>query len=94
MVFNKTEGENKVNKTNMIMGGTLLIAVGMIAKAFILNEDAKVFLLIFFAVGAGLALLRLFVNGSIKKMKGKGWKSKVLSLRCFTRSRLAVPILV
>ena len=60
------------------MGGTLLIAVGMIAKAFILNEDAKVFLLIFFAVGAGLALLRLFVNGSIKKMKGKGWKSKVL----------------
>ena len=78
MVFNKTEGENKMNKTNMIMGGTLLIAVGMIAKAFILNEDAKVFLLIFFAVGAGLALLRLFVNGSIKKMKGKGWKSKVL----------------
>ena len=67
MVFNKTEGENKVNKTNMIMGGTLLIAVGMIAKAFILNEDAKVFLLIFFAVGAGLALLRLFVNSSIKK---------------------------
>ena len=78
MVFNKTKGENKMNKTNMIMSGTLLIAVGMIAKAFILNEDAKVFLLIFFAVGAGLALLRLFVNSSIKKMKGKGWKSKVL----------------
>ena len=67
-----------MNKTNMIMSGTLLIAVGIIAKAFILNEDAKVFLLIFFAVGAGLALLRLFVNSSIKKMKGKGWKSKVL----------------
>ena len=57
---------------------TLLIAVGMIAKAFILNEDVKVFLLIFFAVGVGLGLLRLFVNNSIKKMKGKDWKSKVL----------------
>ena len=57
---------------------TFLIAVGMIAKAFILNEDVKVFLLIFFAVGTGLGLLRLFVNSSIKKMKGKGWKSKVL----------------
>ena len=32
-----------MKKTNMIMGGTFLIAVGMIAKAFILNEDAKVF---------------------------------------------------
>jgi hypothetical protein len=30
------------------------------------------------AVGIGLGLLRLFVNSSIKKMKGKGWKSKVL----------------
>ena len=67
-----------MKKTNMIMGMSFLVAVGMIAKAFILNEDAKVFLLIFFAVGAGLALLRLFVNSSIKKMKGKGWKSKVL----------------
>ena len=67
-----------MKKSNIIMGVTFLIAVGMIAKAFILDEDAKVFLLIFFAVGTGLALLRLFVNSSIKKMKGKGWKSKVL----------------
>ncbi|WP_342433330.1 MFS transporter permease [Neobacillus sp. FSL H8-0543] len=67
-----------MKKSNIIMGVTFLIAVGMIAKAFILNEDVKVFLLIFFAVGAGLGLLRLFVNSSIKKMKGKGWKSKVL----------------
>lgn len=47
-------------------------------KAFILDEEVKVFLLIFFAVGLGLALLRLFVNGAIKKMKGKDWKVKVL----------------
>ena len=67
-----------MKKTYMTMSGSFLIAVGMIAKAFILNEDAKVFLLIFFAVGTGLGLLRLFVNSSIKKMKGKGWKSKVL----------------
>jgi len=62
----------------MIMMVTFLIAVGMIVKAFVLNEDVKVFLLIFFAVGTGLGLLRLFVNNSIKKMKGKGWKTKVL----------------
>ena len=60
------------------MGVSFLIAVGMISKAFILNEEAKIFLLIFFVVGLGLALLRMFVNSSIKKMKGKGWKSKVL----------------
>jgi len=67
-----------MKKSNRIMVITLLIAVGMLAKAFILNEEAKVFLLIFFTVGMGLGLLRLFVNSSIKKMKGKGWKSKVL----------------
>ena len=67
-----------MKKSNSIMGITFLIAVGMIAKAFILNEDVKGFLLIFFAVGIGLGLLRLFVNSSIKKMRGKGWKSKVL----------------
>lgn len=67
-----------MKKSNMIMMITFLIAVGMIAKAFILNEAVKVFLLIFFAVGTGLGLLRLFVNSSIKKMKGKGWKTKVL----------------
>ena len=78
----------------MIMVVTFLIAVGMIAKAFILNEDVKVFLLIFFAVGAGLGLLRLFVNSSIKKMKGKGWKSKVLFFGVLLGLGLAVPILV
>ncbi|USK60728.1 MFS transporter permease [Peribacillus asahii] len=67
-----------MKNSNMIMMVTFLIAVGMIVKAFVLNEDVKVFLLIFFAVGTGLGLLRLFVNNSIKKMKGKGWKTKVL----------------
>ena len=67
-----------MKKSNSIMGITFLIAFGMIAKAFILNEAVKGFLLIFFAVGMGLGLLRLFVNSSIKKMRGKGWKGKVL----------------
>lgn len=57
---------------------TSFIAVGMLSKTFILDEDIKMFLLIFFLIGAGLGLLRLFVNSSIKKMKGKDWKVKVL----------------
>jgi hypothetical protein len=62
----------------MIMIVTFLIAIGILTKAFILNEEIKMFLLIFFAIGIGLGLLRLFVNSSIKKMKGKDWKIKVL----------------
>src|SRR5690606_41306246 len=50
----------------------------MLAKTFLLNEDIKLFLLIFIAIGLALALLRLFVNSSIKKMKGKNWKLKVV----------------
>lgn len=55
-----------------------LIALGVISKAFILNEGIKLFLLVFFIVGCGLGLLRLFVNNSIKKMKGKNWSIKIL----------------
>ncbi len=67
-----------MKKTTILMSISLLVAVGIIGKAFILNEDAKLFVLAFFAIGTGLGLLRLFVNRSIKKMKGKGWASKVL----------------
>jgi hypothetical protein len=67
-----------VKRSNVIMIVTILIALGIISKAFILNEDIKMFLVIFFAIGIGLGLLRLFVNSSIKKMKGKDWKIKVL----------------
>lgn len=64
--------------TKIIMVLSFLVAIVMIGKAFVLNEDSTLFLLIFFAVGSGLGLLRLFVNSSIKKMKGKGWTTKVL----------------
>ena len=69
---------NIVRKSDILMILSFLIAVGMIMKAYILNDEVKVFLLVFFAVGLGLALLRLFVNGAIKKMKGKDWRVKVL----------------
>lgn len=68
----------EMKKSTIVMWIMLLIAVVMLSKAFILNEDIKMFLLIFFGIGSALALLRLFVNNSIKKMKGKDWKVKVL----------------
>jgi hypothetical protein len=60
------------------MGCTLLIALGLISKAFLLNESIKNFLVIFFFVGCGVGSLRLFVNSQIKKMKGKGLIRKIL----------------
>lgn len=67
-----------MRKSYIVMSCMFLIALGVISKAFILNEGIKLFLLVFFIVGCGLGLLRLFVNNSIKKMKGKSWKIKIL----------------
>ncbi|AWK52280.1 MFS transporter permease [Clostridium beijerinckii] len=67
-----------MKKSYIVMSCMFLIALGAISKSFISNESIKLFLLVFFIVGCGLGLLRIFVNNSIKKMKGKGWKSKVL----------------
>lgn len=67
-----------LKKSYIIMLVSLFSAVAMMASAFILNKDVKVYLPIFFAVGLGLALLRVFVNSSIKKMKGKSWLTKVV----------------
>lgn len=68
----------EMKKTTIVMWIMLLIAAVMLSKAFILNEEIKIFLLIFFGIGLGLAFLHLFVKNSIKKMKGKDWKVKVL----------------
>ena len=57
---------------------TFLIALVLISKAFILNESIKLFLVIFFFVGCGLGILRIFVNNQIKKMKGKKLSRKIL----------------
>ena len=67
-----------MKKSYILMIITFVIAIGMIAQAFILNKDVKIYLVMFFMVGIGLGLLRLFINNSIKKMKDKNWKVKGL----------------
>ena len=51
-----------MKKSYIAMICTFLIALGLISKAFILNESIKSYLVIFFFVGCGLGLLRIFVN--------------------------------
>lgn len=65
-------------KSNIILAASLAIIAFMIGKAFILDESSKMYLVIFSFVGLGLAMLRLFINGMIKKMKGKPVGLKVL----------------
>ena len=57
--------------SKMLMAIASIIIVGLVGKAFILDESVKSYLVTFFFVGAGLALLRLFINAMIRKMKGK-----------------------
>lgn len=66
-----------MNKSMIAMLISLAAALTLLGKAFILGEEIKMYLLVFFAIGNALALLRLFVNNSIRKMKGKSWKVKV-----------------
>ena len=67
-----------MKKSYIVMICTFLFALGLITKAFILNESIKVFLIIFFGVGCAVGLLRLFVNYNIKKMKGKSLARKII----------------
>lgn len=60
---------SKLSKVLIVMTTTILIS--LITKAFILDESVKTYLVTFFFVGAGLALLRLFINFMIVKMKDK-----------------------
>lgn len=60
---------SKLSKLLMAIASILLI--GFVGKAFILDEAVKGYLVTFFFVGSGLALLRLFINTMIGKMKGK-----------------------
>ena len=60
---------NKKAKWMMVITGAIIIA--LMSKAFIFDEAVKGYLVVFFFVGAGLAALRLFINGMIKKMNGK-----------------------
>ena len=67
-----------MKKSYIVMLCAFLFALGLISKAFILNESIKTFLVIFFGVGCCVGLLRLFVNSQIKKMKGKSLGRKIL----------------
>lgn len=58
-------------KAKIMMSISLAVIVAMIGKAFLLEEAVRGYLIVFFFVGAGLAALRLFINGMIRKMKGK-----------------------
>lgn len=66
------------SKTKVLLGISIAIIVFMIGMAFSFDEAVKWYLVIFFFVGLGLALLRLFVNSMIKNMKGKHIGIKVL----------------
>lgn len=55
----------------MLIAIASVIIIGLVGKAFVLDEEVKGYLVTFFFVGSGLALLRLFINAMIGKMKGK-----------------------
>ena len=57
-------------KAKVIMSIAAAIIIAVMGKAFILDEAVTSYLITFFFVGAGLAALRLFINGMIRKMKG------------------------
>lgn len=58
-----------ISKWLLVIAATVI--VGMIGKAFVLDEGVKTYLMTFFFVGAGLALVRLGINAMMAKMKGK-----------------------
>ena len=57
--------------SKLLMAIASIILIGFVGKAFILDEAVKGYLVTFFFVGSGLALLRLMINAMIGKMKGK-----------------------
>lgn len=67
-----------MSKSNIMLSLSALVVLLMVSKSFILDESVKFYLLIFIVVGLGLAALRLLVNGSIKKMKGKALYVKII----------------
>lgn len=67
-----------MTKKYIFMFGSLIIALGLVIAALVTNDDIVTYLIIFFGIGLALALLRIFVNNSIKKMKGKSNWTKLL----------------
>ena len=67
-----------MKKSTIFLTIAAAILVVLIGKAFIFNDAVQFYLLIFVAAGLGLALLRLGVNGAIKKIRGKHIGFKIL----------------
>lgn len=57
--------------SKLLMAIASIILIGFLGKALLLDEAVKGYLVTFFFVGSGLALLRLMINTMIGKMKGK-----------------------
>lgn len=57
--------------SKLLMAIASIILIRFLGKALILDEAVKGYLVTFFFVGSGLALLRLMINAMIGKMKGK-----------------------
>ncbi|WP_133422020.1 MFS transporter permease [Macrococcoides canis] len=55
-----------------------IIAISVLGYAFITKHPAQSIMFTFLAIGFGLALLRIFVNNTINKMKGKPIGVKIL----------------
>lgn len=66
-----------MKKSTIVAIVTFFIAALLLGKAFFEGNPILVSLLTFWALGMGLAFVRLFVNFFIKSMKGKHWGIKV-----------------
>ncbi|MCE4956644.1 MFS transporter permease [Macrococcoides caseolyticum] len=55
-----------------------IVSILLVAYASIFQTESIKFVLLFLVLGFGLAFLRLFVNHSIKKMKGKHFGVKII----------------
>lgn len=66
-----------VKKELILLSFSFLLSLTLVIQALAVHSEARMFLPIFFVVGTGLGLLRIFVNNSIKKMKGKSLIAKI-----------------
>ncbi|EDP69091.1 hypothetical protein CAT7_06206 [Carnobacterium sp. AT7] len=67
-----------MKKELLITSLAFVIGLTLFIQTLIAQSEARLYLPLFFTIGIGLGLLRLFVNNSIKKMKGKSIGIKIL----------------
>lgn len=62
-----------IKKEIILLAFSFLLSLTLVIQALAAGSEARIFLPVFFVVGTGLGLLRIVVNNSIKKMKGKSF---------------------